>query len=85
MIVILGILGIISLPISQYPDIAPVTVSISANYGGANAETVLKSVVVPIEEQVNGVENMDYISSSASNSGGANITVIFQARNKMLI
>ena len=78
MIVILGILGIISLPISQYPDIAPVTVSISANYGGANAETVLKSVVVPIEEQVNGVENMDYISSSASNSGSANITVYFK-------
>ena len=78
MIVILGILGIISLPISQYPDIAPVTVSISANYGGANAETVLKSVVVPIEEQVNGVENMDYISSSASNSGSANITVSFK-------
>lgn len=78
MIVILGILGIVSLPISQYPDIAPVTVSISANYGGANAETVLKSVVVPIEEQVNGVENMDYISSSASNSGGANITVYFK-------
>ena len=78
MIVILGVLGIISLPISQYPDIAPVTVSISANYGGANAETVLKSVVVPIEEQVNGVENMDYISSSASNSGAANITVYFK-------
>ena len=78
MIVILGILGIISLPISQYPDIAPVTVSISANYGGANAETVLKSVVIPIEEQVNGVENMDYISSSASNSGSANITVYFK-------
>ncbi|AVM50366.1 efflux RND transporter permease subunit [Capnocytophaga sp. oral taxon 878] len=78
MIVILGVLGIISLPISQYPDIAPVTVSISANYGGANAETVLKSVVIPIEEQVNGVENMDYISSSASNSGAANITVYFK-------
>ena len=78
MIVILGILGIISLPISQYPDIAPITVSISANYGGANAETVLKSVVIPIEEQVNGVENMDYISSSASNSGSANITVYFK-------
>ena len=78
LIVILGVLGIISLPISQYPDIAPVTVSISANYGGANAETVLKSVVIPIEEQVNGVENMDYISSSASNSGSANITVYFK-------
>ena len=69
LIVILGVLGIISLPISQYPDIAPVTVQVSANYGGANAETVLKSVVVPLEEQINGVENMDYISSSASNSG----------------
>lgn len=78
LIVILGVLGIISLPISQYPDIAPVTVQVSANYGGANAETVLKSVVVPLEEQINGVENMDYISSSASNSGAANISVFFK-------
>ncbi|GJH39594.1 multidrug transporter AcrB [Capnocytophaga sp. HP1101] len=78
MIVILGVLGIVSLPISQYPDIAPVTVQISANYGGANAETVLKSVIIPIEEQVNGVENMDYITSSASNSGAANVTVYFK-------
>ena len=78
MIVILGILGILSLPVSQYPDIAPVTVSVNANYGGANAETVLKSVVIPLEEQINGVENMDYIVSSASNSGSANITVYFK-------
>ena len=78
LIVILGVLGIVSLPVSQYPDIAPVTVSVRANYGVANAETVLKSVVIPLEEQINGVENMDYIVSSASNSGAANITVYFK-------
>jgi len=79
LIVILGVLGISALPISQYPDIAPVTVQVSANYGGANAETVLKSVVIPLEEQINGVENMDYITSSASNNGAANITVYFKS------
>lgn len=78
LIVILGILGIIALPVSQYPDIAPVTVTVSANYTGANAETVLKSVVIPLEEQINGVENMDYISSTANNSGSANISVYFK-------
>ena len=78
LIVILGILGIISLPISQYPEIAPPTVQVSASYGGANAETVLKAVVIPLEEQINGVENMDYITSSASNSGRASITVYFK-------
>ena len=78
MIVILGVLGIVSLPVSQYPDIAPVTVTVRASYGGANAETVLKAVVIPLEEQINGVENMDYIVSSASNSGLANITVYFK-------
>ena len=78
LIVILGLLGINSLPVSQYPDIAPVTVSVNASYGGANAETVLKSVVIPLEEQINGVENMDYITSSASNNGSANITVYFK-------
>lgn len=78
MIVILGILGIIALPISQYPDIAPVTVSVSANYTGANAETVMKSVIVPLEEQINGVENMDYITSTATNNGSASINVYFK-------
>ncbi|TXK72599.1 efflux RND transporter permease subunit [Mesonia sp. HuA40] len=77
-IVILGILGIISLPVSQYPDIAPPTVQITANYPGANAETVLESVIIPIEEQVNGVEGMDYITSTASNSGRAEIQVFFK-------
>ena len=67
-IVILGILGLITLPVTQYPDIAPPTVSVSANYTGANAETVMKSVVVPLEEQINGVEGMDYITSSAQNT-----------------
>lgn len=78
LIVILGILGITALPISQYPDIAPVTVSVSANYTGANAETVMKSVVIPLEEQINGVENMDYITSTATNSGSASINVFFK-------
>ena len=78
LIVILGVLGLSVLPITQYPDIAPPTVTISTNYPGANAETVMKSVVIPIEEQVNGVENMIYISSSAANDGSASITVFFE-------
>ena len=77
LIVILGVLGLRSLAVTQYPDIAPPTVSISANYTGASAETVMNSVIIPIEEQVNGVEGMDYITSSASNSGSANIQVFF--------
>ncbi|ACU08837.1 AcrB/AcrD/AcrF family membrane transport protein [Flavobacteriaceae bacterium 3519-10] len=78
LIVILGVLGLRSLAVTQYPDIAPPTVSISANYTGASAETVMNSVIIPIEEQVNGVEGMDYITSSASNSGSANIQVFFK-------
>ncbi|MDO5615236.1 MAG: efflux RND transporter permease subunit [Cruoricaptor ignavus] len=78
MIVILGILGLTSLPITQYPDIAPVTVSVSANYTGANAETVMKSVVIPLEEQINGVEGMDYISSTSDNNGSASISIVFK-------
>ena len=76
-IVILGILGILSLPVTTYPDIAPPTVSIRASYPGANAETVLRSVVIPLEEQINGVEGMTYITSTASNNGSASITVHF--------
>lgn len=76
-IVVLGILGIINLPVTQYPDIAPPTVQVSANYPGANAETVLESVVIPIEEQINGVEGMSYITSTASNNGSASIQVFF--------
>ena len=78
LIVILGILGLVSLPVTQYPDIAPPTVRISANYTGANAQTVMNSVIIPIEEQVNGVEGMDYISSTALNNGSANIQIFFK-------
>lgn len=76
-IVILGVLGLSNLPVSQYPDIAPPTVQVSASYPGANAETVLNSVIIPIEEQINGVEGMKYITSSASN-GRASISVFFE-------
>ena len=76
-IVTLGIIALTNLPITQYPDIAPPTVQVSATYPGANAETVLKSVIVPIEEQINGVENMTYITSTASN-GRATINVYFE-------
>lgn len=78
LIVILGILGLVSLPVTQYPDIAPPTVRISANYTGANAQTVMNSVIIPIEEQVNGVEGMDYISSTALNNGSASIQIFFK-------
>ena len=77
-ITVLGILGIVALPITQYPDIAPPTVRVSASYAGANAETILESVVIPIEEQINGVEGMTYITSTASNDGNAYITVFFE-------
>ena len=78
LIVILGILGLIALPVTQYPDIAPPTVQVAASYPGANAQTVLESVIVPIEEQINGVEGMDYLTSTASNDGSASIQVVFK-------
>lgn len=77
-IVIMGILGVLTLPITQYPDIAPPMVSVEANYQGASADVVLKSVVTPLEEAINGVEGMDYITSSASNDGSARIKVFFK-------
>jgi HAE1 family hydrophobic/amphiphilic exporter-1 len=77
-IVILGVLGLTTLPISQYPEIAPPTVQVTASYQGANADVVLNSVIVPLEEQINGVENMTYMTSTASNDGTANITVYFK-------
>ena len=76
--VILGILGIATLPIEQYPDIAPPTIRVMANYTGANAQTVLNSVVIPLEEQINGVEDMIYMNSTASNNGTASIEVYFK-------
>ena len=77
LIVILGVIGLATLPVTQYPDIAPPTVSVSATYTGANAQTVLNSVIAPLEDQINGVENMMYIQSSASNNGSADISVYF--------
>mgnify|MGYP000730381346 CR=1 FL=1 len=78
LIVILGFLGLISLPVTQYPDIAPPTVSVRATYTGANAQTVLNSVIAPLEDQINGVENMMYMSSNASNNGSADISIYFK-------
>ncbi len=77
-IVILGVLGLTSLPIVQYPDIAPPTVQVSTTYTGANAKTVLNSVIAPLEEQINGVENMDYMTSTATNTGSATINITFK-------
>ncbi len=77
LIVILGIIGLATLPVTQYPDIAPPTVSVRAAYTGANAQTVLNSVIAPLEDQINGVENMMYIQSSASNNGSADISIYF--------
>ena len=77
-IVMLGFIGLKSLPVEQYPDIAPPKVSVYATYPGANAETVLKSVIVPLEEAINGVENMSYITSTSSNSGSAEIKIYFK-------
>ncbi len=78
MLVILGIISIFTLPITLYPDIAPPTVRVSAFYQGANADVVMKSVIIPLEEQINGVENMTYMTSSASNDGSAGITIFFK-------
>ncbi len=77
LIVILGAISITSLPIEEYPDIAPPTIKVTASYPGANAETILESVIIPIEEQINGSEGMTYITSTASNNGTAEITVYF--------
>lgn len=78
LIVILGIIGLIAMPIEQYPNIAPPTIQVRATYTGADAQTVLNSVVAPLEESINGVENMTYMTSSATNDGSANITVYFK-------
>lgn len=78
LIVILGLLGLMSLPVEQYPNIAPPTIRVNTTYTGANAQTVLNSVIAPLEEQINGVENMDYMTSTATNTGDATITVYFK-------
>lgn len=76
--VILGILGLLFLPITQYPDIAPPTICVSTTYTGANAQTILNSVIAPLEESINGVEDMLYMTSTATNTGSADITVYFK-------
>ena len=76
--VLLGTIGLVSLPIEQYPDIAPPTISVMTSYTGADAQTVLNSVITPLEESINGVENMTYMSSIATNAGMAMITVYFK-------
>ncbi|MFA6820272.1 MAG: efflux RND transporter permease subunit [Bacteroidaceae bacterium] len=78
LIVILGVIGLISLPIEQYPDIAPPTISVWTTYTGADAKTVENSVLAPLEESINGVEGMTYMTSSATNAGSASITVYFK-------
>ena len=77
-ILLVGLIGLSQLPVEQFPEIAPPTVSVSAAYAGANAETVQKSVLVPLEEAINGVEDMMYMVSSATNSGSANIQIYFR-------
>ena len=77
-IVIAGLIGLATLPVEQYPDIAPPTVMVHASYPGASAETIQKSVIVPLEEAINGVEDMIYIQSSATNAGSASVTVYFK-------
>ena len=78
LIVILGLIGLATLPITQYPDIAPPTVSVRATYQGANAQTVLNSAIAPLEDQINGVENMMYMTSNAANNGSAEISIYFK-------
>ncbi len=77
-LVILGVVGLVSLPVEQYPDIAPPTIRVSTTYTGANAQTVLNSVIAPLEESINGALNMTYMTSTATNNGSAEITVYFK-------
>lgn len=77
-IVLLGIIGLVSLPITQFPDIAPPTISVTTTYTGANAQAVLNSVIAPLEESINGAEGMTYMESTATNTGSATINVYFR-------
>ena len=78
LIVLMGAIAIFSLPVEQYPDIAPPTINVWATYPGANAETVQKAVIAPLEEAINGVEDMTYMTSTASNTGDASIMIYFK-------
>lgn len=77
-IVLLGIIGLTALPVTQYPDIAPPTISVTTTYNGANAQAVLNSVIAPLEESINGAEGMTYMESTATNTGSATINVYFK-------
>ena len=78
LIALVGILSLFTLPVSQYPDVVPPSIQVSAYYPGANAEDVQKTVAVPLEEQINGVDNMTYMTSQCANDGSCNITVYFE-------
>lgn len=78
LILMVGIISLVQLPMEQFPDIAPPTINVSTTYTGANAETIQKSVITPLEEAINGVEGMIYMTSSATNTGSASITVYFK-------
>lgn len=84
LILLVGLIGLVNLPMEQYPDIAPPTVMVSATYTGANTETVQKSVVVPLEEAINGVEDMLYMTSTSTNTGSGSITVYFKQGKPIL-
>lgn len=75
---ILGIIGLNQLAVTRFPDISPPTITVSGSYPGGNSETVIRSVVTPLEEQINGVEDMVYIKSNASNDGSFSISIIFK-------
>lgn len=79
LVLILGIIALAQLPVEQFPEIAPPTIRVTATYTGANAETVQRAVVAPLEEAINGVENIDYMTSSATNNGQATLTIYFRA------
>lgn len=81
LILIVGFISLYTLPVEQYPDIAPPTVRVEATYTGANAEAVMNSVIMPLEESINGVEDMIYITSTATNAGTAEI-LVYLARNR---
>ena len=78
LILIIGMISLLTLPVEQYPDIAPPTVQVAAQYTGADAEAMMNAVIMPLEESINGVENMMYISSTASNAGRGTIDVVFK-------
>ena len=78
LILIVGFISLYTLPVEQYPDIAPPTVRVEATYTGANVDAVMNSVIMPLEESINGVENMIYITSTATNAGTAEILVYFK-------